>query len=112
MVQKQGAVQSRESGHKPPVKEQQAQDWKAGAEHLRFAARSPHRHARPVPYLQALQISEVRLRSPLLGTFPQRKEEKVLKAPFTRHCELHTSLGPDPLSPLYNWSYFLSCIAL
>ena len=61
------------------------------------------KQAQPQPEgLQALQISEARLRSLLLGMFPREKEEKTLKGPFTRHCELHSSLGPDPLG-LYDW---------
>ena len=64
------------------------------------------RQAQPPPVaLQALQISEVRLRSILLGTFPQGKEEKVLKGPLTRPYKLHCSSGTESLNPVEKREY-------
>ena len=53
----------------------------------------------PPTGLQALHISEARLRSPLLGTYLQEKAKNSERALFTRHQELHCSSGPDPLKP-------------
>ena len=80
-ARKQGALQSREFGPEPPARERQAWDWNSGAECLRFAEASqiPSQTGEPNPTgLQAVKVSESRLRSILLCTFPQGKEENAL----------------------------------
>ena len=74
-----GTRQSGEFGPNPLVREQTG--W-PGAECLRFAAAGQvpptGRQAQPPPAgLQPLQIGMARLRSPLLGAFPQGKKKKL-----------------------------------
>lgn len=47
------------------------------------------RCAQPSPAgLQALQVSEARLRGTLLGIYPQRKEGEALKASILNFCQI------------------------
>ena len=89
------------SGPVSSERERQARDWMAMLEVCCIHAGPLTDSVAQCPLvgLQALQISEARLRSPQLGSFPQGKEEKALKGPFTTHYELHCSLGHDLLKP-------------